>query len=132
MAMSSSDMPNSSSSSSGSPSDDSSDSSSRPQFCLSCVGDLANALACFRSSTSRMSASNRAMLLIFSSSLSGTRSLPGMQRIWKARSRIVSRGPGGVEATSGGCTADAILLLPLVCEDSADDRPCADVHPSIN
>ena len=84
----------------------------------------------FLSSASRIRASNRAMLLIFSSS---SRSLPGMHRIWKARSRIVSRGPGGDEAiTVTGATAEAILLLPLVCEDSADERPCADVHPSIN
>jgi hypothetical protein len=31
-----------------------------------------------------------------------------------------------------GLTTDAILLLPLVCDDKAEDRPCADVHPSIN
>ena len=56
-----------------------------------------------------------------------------MQRIWKALSRIVSRGPGGVEAIcAAGATAEAMLLLPLVWEDSADERPCADVHPSIN
>lgn len=117
MAMSSSDIPRSSAS--GSPSEDSSDSSSRSQVCLS-IGDLARALACFRSSTSRIRASNRAMLLIFSSV---TRSLPGIQRIWNARSRIVSRGAGGVEATIGEATADAILLLPLVCEESAEERP---------
>jgi hypothetical protein len=25
-----------------------------------------------------------------------------------------------------------MLLLPLVCDESADERPCADVHPSTN
>ena len=30
-------------------------------------------------------------------------------------------------------TADAILLLPRVwCDESVDDRPWADVHPSMN
>ena len=66
------------------------------------------------------------MLLIFSSSVDGTRSLPGMYRIWKARSRIVSLGPGGVEPIEpgrAGATAEAMLLLPLVCDESAEERP---------
>jgi hypothetical protein len=76
------------------------------------------------------------MLLIFSSSLGEeTRSLPGIQRIWKARSRIVSRGPGGeepIEPGMAGATAEAMLLLPLVWEESAEERPWADVQPSMN
>lgn len=73
------------------------------------------------------------MLLIFSSSLSDDRSLPGIQRIWNARSRIVSRGPGGVDALGEmGAMAEAILLLPRVWEDSVEERPWADVQPSIN
>jgi hypothetical protein len=99
---------------------------------LLCEGSCAELTDCWRflSSASRIRASNRAMLLFFSSS---NRSLPGIHRIWKALSRIVSRGPGGEEAiVAVGATADAILLLPLVCEDNADERPCADVHPSMN
>lgn len=91
--------------------------------------------ACLRWSCSAINASKRAMLLILSSSVEGTRSLPGIQRIWKARSRIVSLGPGGVEPIEpgkAGLTAEAMLLLPLVCEDKAEERPCADVQPSIN
>jgi hypothetical protein len=46
---------------------------------------------------------------------------------------MVSLGPGGVDATGDdGLTAEAILLLPLVCDDKAEDRPCAEVHPSMN
>ena len=48
---------------------------------------------------------------------------------------MVSLGPGGVEPIEpgkAGLTAEAMLLLPLVCEDKAEERPCADVQPSMN
>lgn len=73
------------------------------------------------------------MLLIFSSSLSVALSLPGIHLIWNALSNIVSLGPGGVDAIGlVVSTAEAMLLLPLVWDESAEDRPCAAVQPSTN
>jgi hypothetical protein len=74
------------------------------------------------------------MLLKFSSSLSFSkrRSLPGIQRIMNALSRIVSLGPGGVAWMGAGEAADAMLLLPRVCDERAEERPWAEVHPSMN
>jgi hypothetical protein len=34
--------------------------------------------------------------------------------------------------SAAGAAADAMLLLRFVYEDRADERPCADVHPSMN
>jgi hypothetical protein len=48
---------------------------------------------------------------------------------------MVSRGAGGedpIEPGKVGVTTEAMLLLPLVCEDNAEDLPWADVQPSMN
>lgn len=82
------------------------------------------------SSASRIRASNRASELNFSSP-GMVVSEPGMYLIWNARSRMVSRGAGGeLPAT---CWAPELTLpRPRTGELTAEDRPCADVQPSIN
>lgn len=52
-----------------------------------------------------------------------------MNLIWNARSRIVSLGAGGVNV--GDIIAEVMLLLPLVCVDSAEVRPGVDFQLSI-
>jgi hypothetical protein len=37
-----------------------------------------------------------------------------------------------IEPGRAGATAEAMLLLPLVWEESAEERPWADVQPSMN
>lgn len=56
-----------------------------------------------------------------------------MHRIWNALSRIVSRGAGGELESIPACWPwELTLPLPRIGELRADDRPCAEVQPSMH
>lgn len=53
---------------------------------------------------------------------------------WKARSKIVSRGPGGepessMAAGDSGGSEPTLSRTVRAGECKTDERPCADVHP---